>query len=68
MANNIKAQVSGGEVKSYDGVDTVGDVRKKLGLNSSYVATVNGEPEDDECELDDYNFVAFAPAVKGGSR
>ena len=68
MANNLRAQVLGGAVKDLSGsrFETVGDVRKELGLSTGYTATVNGEPADDDQELNDYEFVAFAPSVKGG--
>jgi len=66
MAKNITAQVAGGPRQDVDGCKTVGEIRNKLGLDKSYRATVNGEPEDDTYTLKDYEFVAFAPAVKGG--
>jgi hypothetical protein len=40
------------------------DLKSQLGL-SSYQATVNGEPVDDDYELSDYEFVSLAPKVKG---
>lgn len=68
MARSISAQVLGGQTQTFNGVETVEDVRKKLGLQAGYTATVNGEPADDDQDLNDYEFVAFAPAVKGGTR
>lgn len=66
MAKNITAQVSGGARQDVDGCSTVGQIRAKLGLDKSYRATVNGEPENDEYTLKDYELIQFAPAVKGG--
>lgn len=68
MANKITAQVLGGETKTYERVGTVSDLRDRLKLGQGYTATVNGEPADDDQELNDYEFVSFAPAVKGGAR
>lgn len=66
MANKVTLQVAGGEGKAHDGLGTVGDARTKLGLGTNHTATVKGEPEDDDFRLSDYDYVAFAPAVKGG--
>ncbi len=68
MAKNVQAQVAGGEIKQYRGVDEVSDLREKIGLGKDHTATINGEPAADGDELNDYDFVSFAPAVKGGSR
>lgn len=65
MANKIQAQVVGGAIKSFDGVETVGEVREKMNLGANYTVTVNGEAQDNDYELSDYEFVAFAPSVKG---
>jgi len=65
MANNVKAQVIGGQVHSLDGVCNVGDVKRRLDC-VGYTATVNGEPEGDDYSLSDFEFVSLAPAVKGG--
>lgn len=66
MANNITARVLGGGPQILEDVETVGDARKKLKLEKGYAATVNGEPAEDDQELEDYEQVCFAPAVKGG--
>lgn len=66
MANNITGQVLGGSPKAGISADTVQDVFEELALNGSYTATVNGEPAAMDDELEDYQFVSFAPAVKGG--
>ena len=65
-AKNITAQVIGGESVVLDKCATVEDAFEELGLEGSYTATVNGEPADMDQELDDYEFVTFSPAVKGG--
>ena len=66
MANKVTAQVAGGTSKVLDGVDTVGDVREKLDLDNTYSASVNGDPKGDDAGLSDFNYVSFAPNVKGG--
>jgi len=62
----VAAKVVGGNIKEIEDVEKVREVRKELGLDKTYTATVNGEPEDDDFELEDDNYVVFAPAVKGG--
>jgi len=64
MAMKITAQVMGGQPKVFDDVETVKDIKAKLGV-SNHTATVNGEPASDDQELSDYEFVTLAPAVKG---
>lgn len=66
MANNVAAQVLGGQVQILNDVEDICDVRKALKLDKGYVATVNGEPAETDQELNDYEQVTFAPAVKGG--
>lgn len=46
--------------------DTVADVKRTLGLDGNYTASVDGEPADDGTLLSDEQFVSLAPAVKGG--
>jgi hypothetical protein len=67
MAKKITTQVSGGETKTLERVETVADVRRELDLDDTYSASINGEPASDDEELEDYNFVSFAPSVKGGN-
>lgn len=64
MAQKITAQAVGGQPKTFDNVERVGDVKREMELES-YQATVNGEPADDDYELSDYEFVSLAPKVKG---
>lgn len=61
----VTAQVLGGEVKVLEGVECVGDVKEEMSV-ASHTATVNGEPADDDFELEDYEFVSLSPSVKGG--
>lgn len=61
----VQAQVVGGSVKIHEDMETVGEVRAAMNIGANYSVTVNGEPADDEHELADYEFVAFAPQVKG---
>lgn len=65
---NIVTKVTGGKVRELEDCNTVREVRKELGLDKTYTATVNGEPEDDTFELSEDDYVVFAPAVKGGHR
>jgi hypothetical protein len=59
----VNVQVTGGSIKQVE-CDTVGQVKEMLDA-ASYTATVNGEPASNDTELNDYEFVALAPAVKG---
>ncbi len=65
MANNVVAQVLGGDKKVLDNVETVGDVKAQLAV-SGYSATVNGDTASDSDELSDGDFVSLSQAVKGG--
>lgn len=65
MAANVIAQVVGGEKKVLDNVNTVGDVRAKLGLSASYRASVQGEPQNDDFIVRAGEYVSFSEAVKG---
>lgn len=66
MAKNVTGQVLGGTPKSGLAACKVKDVYAELRLSGSYTATVNGEPAEMSDDLEDYHFVSFAPAVKGG--
>lgn len=66
MANKITGQVLGGVEKVMESAETVKDVFNELGLTGNYSATINGEPADMDADLNDYEFVAFSPSVKGG--
>lgn len=65
MANNVIAQVLGGEKQILDNVETVKDVKEKLNV-LAYTATVNGDQADNSEELSDGDFVSLSQAVKGG--
>ncbi len=65
MANGISVFVTGSAGKSFDGVDTVGDVKRKVGY-PKHTALVNGSPADDDYELSDHERVDLAPNIKGG--
>ena len=62
----VQAQVLGGEIKQLDDVNAVTDVKSRLQA-TNHVATVNGEPVEDDYQLSDYEFVSLSPAVKGGN-
>ena len=66
MAKNVTAQVLGGSAKVLNDVNTVQDVLDALELDGAYAASINGEPAQTDSALNDYEFVSFAPAVKGG--
>ena len=66
MADKIRAQVVGGQVKDFDGVGTVQDLANAMQLEGNYKATVNGEPAEFTQSLDNYAYVTFAEKVKGG--
>lgn len=66
MAKNVQVQVAGGAIKTVNNVDTIEEVRAKLNLDEQHVATINGEPADDDDDVEDYQFIAFAPKVNGG--
>ncbi len=59
----VQAQVVGGQIKQLE-ADTVGEVKEALNAQT-YTATVNGEPANSDTQLEDYEFVSLAPAVKG---
>jgi sulfur carrier protein ThiS len=65
MANNVIAQVLGGDKKVLDSVETVADVKEKLSAQN-YTASVNGDPASNDYELSDGDFVSLSQAVKGG--
>lgn len=64
----VTVKITGGALQELEDVETVKEARRALKLDKSYVATVNGEPQDEEYELTDFEFLSFAPAVKGGKR
>jgi hypothetical protein len=66
MAKNITAQALGGAPKVIE-ADTVSDAFNQLGLSGNYTASVNGDTAEMSQELNDYEFVSFAQAVKGGN-
>lgn len=67
MAKKVVVRVSGGAQKTLDNVETVGEVKKEMGVDINYTATVNGDPADNDQELNDFEQVDLAPAAKGGA-
>ncbi len=66
MANNVIAQVVGGKkTLMEDGVSTVGDVRKALGIGANYQGAIEGVAQPDTASLSDGQFVSFSEQVKG---
>jgi sulfur carrier protein ThiS len=66
MANKITVQVLGGQPKTIDSVDTIQEAMDALSLTGNFTATINGEPATLDAELNDFEYVSLAPAVKGG--
>jgi len=65
MANVVASLVGGSPRRLV--ANTVADVKQQMSLGSTYVSSVNGEPADDNTELNDEDFLSFSGAVKGGS-
>lgn len=61
---SVVACVLGGRPQRKE-AETVGDLRDLMNLDG-HKASVQGEPVDDDYELEDEDFVSFAPSVKGG--
>lgn len=68
MSKNVIAQISGGNKQVIDDVDTVRDVKRKLGAETGYTAAINGDPAEDTEEVNEGDFVTLAKAVKGGRK
>lgn len=59
----VQVQVVGGSiVEKY--ASTIGELKAQLDL-TNYQGSVNGEPEDDNYTLKDFEFVSFSQQVKG---
>lgn len=59
----VTVQVIGGAAKVMN-KSTIQEIKSALGVRN-HQATVNGEPANDNYELQDYEFVSLAPSVKG---
>ena len=59
----VQVQPVGGSITQREAT-TVSDLKRQMDL-PTYQATVNGEPVDDNYDLEDYEFVSLAPKVKG---
>lgn len=60
----VQVQVAGGAIQNKE-ADTVEGLSAQVGA-AGYIATVNGEPQDGDYELNDFEFVSFAKPVKAG--
>ena len=60
----VQAQVVGGSILPKEAT-TIAELKEQMNLEGNYQATVNGEPQDSDYELSDYEFVSFAKQVKG---
>lgn len=66
MARKVTVAVLGGQTKTYENVSSLDEIREMLNL-PNHTATLNGEPISGSSRtLEDYAYVALAPAVKGG--
>jgi len=62
----VQVQVAGGAIQKKEAA-TVECLSKLVGCDGAgWTATVNGEPQESDYELSDYEFVTFAKAVKAG--
>lgn len=66
MAKNVTAQALGGQPKVVE-ASTVKEAFDALGLTGNYTASINGDTAEMSDELEEYSFVTFAQAVKGGA-
>lgn len=60
----VQVQVAGGSIQQKE-AETIGALAILVGADG-YVATVNGEPQQNDHNLSDFEFVSFAKAVKAG--
>lgn len=61
---SVQVQSVGGDITKYD-AETIAELKSQIGGLSKHQATVNGEPQDDDYELSDYEFVTFSEKIKG---
>lgn len=59
----VQVQVVGGSIVEKH-ARTIGELKSQMDL-TNYQGSVNGEPEQDNYELNDYEFVSFSQQVKG---
>lgn len=65
-ATEVTAQVLGGTRRAGLSARTPADLKSELGLSGEYSVSINGDTSDMDAELENYDHVCFAPAVKGG--
>ncbi len=66
MAKIVLAKVVGGSIQEVKDVETVKQVREKLGLGTDHTAMVGGQTAEDSTRLREEDYVTFAKATKGG--
>ena len=59
----VQVQVTGGALTQQEAA-TVGELKQKLSV-PNHQAVVNGDAAGDDFQLEDFQFVALAPSVKG---
>lgn len=62
---DVMYQVMGGKKEVAEGVETVGELKQKIG-KTKLQASVNGDAVDDDYDLEDGDRVTFSEAKKGG--
>ena len=60
----VTVTISGGSPKIVEGVNTISELKQKLG-KTNYLSAINGDPASDEDDLLDGAFVTLSENVKG---
>lgn len=55
-----------GRDRQFANATTVGELKRVVGVNDNYTASVGGAPVENEFVLQDDSFVTLGPPVKGG--
>lgn len=61
----VQVKVAGGSIQEKEAYN-ISALMAQLSLDGEYQASVNGEPQDGEYVLEDYEFVTFSKKVKAG--
>lgn len=62
---NVAVKVLG-QGRQFAEANTVGELKRAVNVNSNFTASVAGSPVEDDYELEEDDFVALAPPIKGG--
>lgn len=66
MAKNVTAVQIGAQPQVLNGMDTIQDILDHFDLEGVSIK-VNGQTQDANYSLNDYDFVSFGEKVKGGA-